>query len=335
MKKWILRILLGLLILIVIAAAGGFIYFNTMLPNVGPAPDINIEVTEDRVERGRYFAEIASACVHCHGTIAEDVFAQPLIEGTEGGGGRKFELPFGTVFTPNLTPYALKDWTDGEIFRAVTAGVNKDGEALFPLMPYHQYAYLNDEDIYDIIAYLRSLEPIENDVPDTEYKFPFNLIVKTIPRDKEPVEKPEPGPTAEWGAYMIRASACYDCHTPMDDRGNFLEGMDFAGGMEFPLPTGGIVRSANITPDEETGIGKLTEDEFVHRFKKYADSSYVDKKIGPGEFNTEMPWKSYAHLKENDLKAIYQYLRTLEPIQNSIVKFAPPEDLDDGEMSMN
>jgi hypothetical protein len=81
------------------------------------------------------------------------------------------------------------------------------------------------------------------------------------------------------------------------------------------------VRSANITPDTETGIGTWTEQQFVDRFKVFADSSYVPPVFGKGEFNTVMPWMMYAQMTTDDLKAIYAYLKTVKPIKNQVQRF--------------
>ena len=97
--------------------------------------------------------------------------------------------------------------------------------------------------------------------------------------------------------------------------------MELAGGFEFPLPVGVLTRSANITPDKETGIGNFTEEMFVNKFKYYGDSSYKDVQVTTGAFNTVMPWKMYGKMKESDLKAIFAYLQTVKPIRNSVVKF--------------
>ena len=81
----------------------------------------------------------------------------------------------------NLTPYHLGNWTDGEIFRAITTGVSRDGHALFPVMPYTSYAKMDPADIKDIIAYLRTLKPIHNAIPAAESDFPMNFIINTMP----------------------------------------------------------------------------------------------------------------------------------------------------------
>jgi hypothetical protein len=90
------------------------------------------------------------------------------------------------------------------------------------------------------------------------------------------------------------------------------------------MVTGGISKSANITQDKVTGIGKWTEDDFVKRFKSYTDSTYVPNKISKGTFNTVMPWTMYGGMKEQDLKAIYAYLKTVKPIKNNVEKFVNP-----------
>jgi hypothetical protein len=95
----------------------------------------------------------------------------------------------------------------------------------------------------------------------------------------------------------------------------------FAGGREFLFPNGAVVRSSNITPDKETGLGTWTKESFIQRFKSYADSSYVIPTVGPDEFNTIMPWTMYAKMKEEDLAAIYAYLQTVKPIASTVTKF--------------
>src|SRR5690554_2503217 len=174
----------------------------------------------------------------------------------------------GNYYSRNLTPYNLGDWTDGELFRAITTGVNKDGKALFPIMPYLNYGKVDKEDIYDIIAYLRTLEPIEYDVPESTSNFPMNFIINTIPAPAAFTTKPDKADKIEYGRYLVTAASCRDCHTPQINGAPIME-LDLAGGFEYILSEGEILRSANITPHERTGIGSWTEDQFVQRFKNY------------------------------------------------------------------
>lgn len=317
------KILLILVSVIVLVIVGVITYVSTALPNVGEPEELKIEVTTEMLERGKYLAENVSGCIDCHSIRDFSKWAGPIKEESKGGGGELWSeemgLP-GNIYSRNITPFALGDWTDGEIYRAITAGVNKDGKALFPLMPYHSYGKADKKDIFAIIAYIKTLEPNNNVPPKSELNFPMNLIVNLIPQKGEQLMKPNPTNKVEQGKYITTIAACADCHTPME-KGEYIEGMKFAGGMEFPFPNGDINRSANLTPDKETGIGNLSEEQFVSMFKSYADSNYVIRDLKKGEVNTQMPWLVYKNMKEDDLKAIYSYLMTLKPVKNEINKF--------------
>jgi len=318
--KRLLVIIPIILILLIIAFV---MYLKFALPNVGPAPDIKVEITTERLERGEYLATTVMGCVDCHSLRDFTKYSAPLTGTPFAGGGPEFVEEMGApgnFYAPNLTPYHLGDWTDGEIYRAITAGVSKDGRALFPAMPSHLYGKSSNEDIYAVIAYLRTLEPVENTVPEPEANFPFSLIMNTIPKKAEPREMPDKSDLVAYGEYVITSAACVDCHTPME-RGQYIMEKAYAGGREFVLPNG-IVRTSNLTPDPETGIGTWTEETFINRFKVYADSVYIPNDVGEG-FNTMMPWTMYAKMDEYDLKAIYAYLHSLEPVKNAVVKYTP------------
>jgi mono/diheme cytochrome c family protein len=324
MKK-IIKIILILLAVVIIAFGGVLIYVTTFLPNIDAPEDLQVEMTPENIERGRYLANEVMGCVGCHATRDYTKFAGPIIEETMGAGGEYWgpELNFpGKLYAPNITPVALYNWTDGELFRAITAGVDKDGNALFPIMPYHQYGKLPKEDIYAIIAYLRQMEPREGEFPERELDFPLSIIVNLMPAEGTHNLTPDENDPVKLGEYMVTAGACYDCHTPME-KGRFIEEMAFTGGSEFALPTGGTVRSSNLTPCKETGLGNWTKEMFVKRFRAYSDSSFVPHQVAKGEFNTYMPWEYYSHLKESDLEAMYAYFMSLEPITNKVEKFTP------------
>lgn len=174
-----------------------------------------------------------------------------------------------------------------------------------------------------IIEYLRSLKPIENTVPESKPDFPMNFIINTIPKEPNFLKRPSPDDAVAYGGYLFNAASCAVCHSKQE-KGEPIAGMELAGGFEFPMVTGGVSRSANITQDEVTGIGKWSEEDFVKRFKSYTDSSYVSNKVSKGNFNTVMPWTMYGGMKEQDLKAIYAYLKTIKPIRNSVEKFVNP-----------
>ncbi|WP_018342319.1 c-type cytochrome [Cytophaga aurantiaca] len=321
MKK-ILRIVLYIFIGVLVLVTGLLTYVKTALPNVGPAPEIKIASTPALVERGRYLAHSVSACMDCHSTRDWSRFAGPPDTTTWGKGGEAFDQRFGfpgAFYSRNITPAGIGSWTDGEVYRAITSGVSKDGSALFPVMPHPNYGKMATEDIYAIIAYLRTLKPIDNKVAQSIPDFPMNFIINTIPAKATPQAIPDTASKIEYGKYLLNAAACAECHTKQE-KGQKIAGMDFAGGFEFPIATG-TVRSSNITPDKETGIGDWSETAFINRFKTYADSSYTPAKVSAGEFNTIMPWTMYATMKREDLAAIYAYLQTITPIKNNVVKF--------------
>jgi mono/diheme cytochrome c family protein len=202
----------------------------------------------------------------------------------------------------------------------ITTGVTKEGRAMFPLMPYPYYGKMDPEDIYSIISYVRSIPSIPNDVPDSQADFPMNFILNTIPQNAQSQKRPAKSDLLAYGAYMTNASGCIECHTQVD-KGQIIRDQAFGGGREFKFPDGSVVRSSNITPDTETGIGKWSEEAFVQRFKAYADSSYQTPAIAPGEFNSIMPWTMYGQMEREDLVAIYTYLKTVKPIAQPVVKF--------------
>jgi hypothetical protein len=142
--------------------------------------------------------------------------------------------------------------------------------------------------------------------------------VRTIPGPAEPWSCPSPG-TPEYGKYLTTIAGCGECHTEQV-RGKHKPNMEFAGGWTFPLPTGGHVTSANITADDETGIGKWTREEFVTRFKAFASPSAATP-VNAGGTNTIMPWTAYAGMTEQDLGAMYDYLRAQPAVRHVVERF--------------
>jgi hypothetical protein len=327
MKK-VLRVIAIVLVVIVVAVAGLILYIRTALPDVGNAPDLKVELTPTRIERGRYLANSVTVCMDCHSTRDWSKFSGPITPGTEGRGGERFDHTVGfpgIYYSRNITPYGISRYTDGELYRVITAGVTKEGRAIFPVMPYPNYGKMDDEDVYSIIAYIRTLKPVESKVPDSESDFPMNVIINTLPSKGTPNRRPDPSDALAYGSYVINQAACRECHTQVD-KGQIIEELAFSGGREFQFPNGSIVRSANITPDDKTGIGKWTREMFIQRFKMYADSSLVVPVSSPDAFNTIMPWTMYANMTEEDLGAIFTYLQSLKPIPNAVAKFAPPAE---------
>lgn len=326
MKK-IFKIVGILLIVLVLSIAAVIAYVKVALPDVGPPPALKVDATTERIERGRYLANAVTICMDCHSIRDWSKFSGPIAPGTLGQGGERFDHSVGfpgIYYSKNITPAGIARYTDGELYRVITTGVNKDGRAMFPVMPYSHYGKMDDEDIYSIIAYLRTLQPIDNPVEESVSDFPMNIILNTIPVKGTPEKRPDPVDKVAYGKYLVNAAACIECHTQVD-KGQVIPELAFSGGREFAFPDGSIVRSVNITTDPDTGIGKWTEEYFINRFKMYADSSYTPPSVKPGEFNTIMPWVMYASMTTEDLSAIFAYLKTLPPRKNMVVKFQPSE----------
>jgi mono/diheme cytochrome c family protein len=295
-------------------------------PKRRPASSVKIEPTPERLERGKYLALHVTDCLGCHSDHHFDRFGMPVKAGTEGQGGFAFDEKLGVpgvVCAQNITAdpeFGLAQWSDGEVLRAMREGIDRQGRALFPMMPYLGYQHLSDEDARAIVAYLRTLPPIHRSVPAKRIRFPLNLLLKSVPRPLDgPVPEPNRSDPVAYGKYLTTVAGCLGCHTTEDARRRPIPGMEFAGGNEYPGPWG-TNRSANITPEEHTWMGKATKEEFVARFKAFAplvDSSPV----APQGQNTVMGWLAYSGMTEDDLGAIYDYLKTVKPVRHEVVTF--------------
>ena len=318
--------IVGVLVVVgLVAAAAGVGYLYAAYPDV-PLTDYRIEATPERLARGKYLNDHVVGCTTCHTQRDWTKYSGPVKTAMLGAGGEAFDLgPAGLLYSTNITPAALDSWSDAELLRAVTAGVSKDGTPLFPLMPYPHFGAMAEDDVDAVLAYIRSLKAIEHgSILDRRLAFPLNLIVRTLPRAAAPQPRPSPQDKIAYGRYMTRSALCADCHTPIDDRGTPLPGMEFAGGMEF-YETGYRVRSANITPDADTGIGTWTEQQFIDKFKGFENKLPASLSDIERRQNTVMPMMAYAGMTREDLAAIYAFLRTQKPIVNRVNRFPDAE----------
>jgi hypothetical protein len=297
--------------------AGFLLYFLVVLPKDLPVPDIAVEITPERIERGSYLANEVLGCMYCHSERDYDYFGGPVIPGTLGKGGEVFDEKVGVsgyLVAQNITPYGIGDWSDGELYRAIVSGLHKDGYAMFPIMPFDVYLFLTDEDLYSLIAYVRMLEPIESD-----YSGQRELsTIMTIIANSRAI------PAAPWdldwdnqlqvGEYYARIGGCTFCHTTADERMQPVEGMYLAGGLGMPWEDK-IIRASNITADPETGIGTWSEADFIKRFTDYRDNNIPVADIG---WNSPMAWPVYANIREQDLAAIYAYVMAQRPVKHAV-----------------
>lgn len=322
-----MKIVLWIVGAVVVVVGGAFAFLVLKKPAMSAPSPVKVEITAERLQRGKYIFETLGSCEDCHSQRDPARFSGPIVPGTTGRG---FEWPAelglpGKVVSPNITPDSetgIGLWTDGEILRAIREGVSKDGRALFPFMPYQQFRSMSDEDAYSVVAYMRRMQPIKSKMSVTELDFPVKYMVKFAP---EPVSgavaAPAKGKTAEYGKYVATVGGCVICHTKMD-KGTPIEGMEYAGGEEFTIGSW-FVRSANISPDAETGIGKWSEDKFVAKFKGYANLTFESAPRSVQANFTVMPWMAFSQIAEDDLRAIYAYLRTVKEVRHS-VEVHPP-----------
>jgi cytochrome c2 len=313
--KWTAYVVITVILLVVISTS----YIVLALPDVGKPEDVKIAITPERVRRGEYLATSVNLCFDCHSKHDWSKPIGPTTPENFGSGGDIFDIGDGfpgRVQAPNITPFNLKTWTDGELFRVLTTGVRKDGSAIFPMMPWQNYARMDREDIYAIIAYVRTI----NSIATPPYfkrslNFPLGILVHTMPQKAQLGRLPSQTDTIAYGAYIINAAACNGCHS-LRDHGKNIPGMEYAGGMAFQL--GAITQyAANITPDKATGIGNWTSATFVAFFKSQSDSA---RKANPHAIRAliAMPVYDYSSMKVSDLQAIYAYLKSIKPVSNKI-----------------
>lgn len=307
------------------------IYFSACNSNKSEKSESQANTKEDSlkkvVARGEYLANHVTPCMDCHSKRDFTKFSGPVIPGTEGMGGEKFDnslLPGipGVIYARNITPdpeTGIGTWTDDEILRAMTQGIRKTGDTLFPIMPYIHFNHMAKEDLLSIIAYLHTLKPIKNKVPDRKLMIPISMAypAKALQPSVDGNMKPPESDPVKYGEYLVNAAVCSDCHTPLV-KGQYDFSRMFAGGNLFNLGTF-KVNTANITPDSATGIGAWNEDRFMNKFIVCREEKGYN--YDPGKQNTMMPIQAYSGMTDSDLKSIYAYLRTLKPISNKVEKY--------------
>ena len=279
------------------------------------------------VARGEYLTLHVAVCMHCHSLRDFTKYAGPDVPGSIGGGGSKFDntifavIP-GSFYSKNITPDSatgIGAWTDEELLRAITQGIRKNGDTLFPLMPYAHFNHMAKDDVISIIAYLRTLKPIKNTIPARQLMIPISVaypagaLQKSIDSNTRPPESDK----VKYGAYLVNMAGCSDCHTPYV-KGQPDFSREFAGGNIFTVGDFKVA-SANITPDSTTGIGAWDVEGFLNKFTVCREEKGYN--YNPGKMNTVMPLVDYSGMTDEDLKAMYAYFRTVKPVTNAVMKY--------------
>ncbi|MWD30072.1 c-type cytochrome [Aquicoccus sp. SCR17] len=254
---------------------------------------------EGDVARGEYLVTGPAGCGNCHtplgpqGPVMEQALGGRLVEESEAF----------TAYAPNITPAGhIAEWSDAELARAIREGIRPDGSLIGPPMPFAMYRGLGDEDLAAIVAYLRTVPAVENEVPHSEYNIP---LPPAYGPPVESVSAPARGVSAEYGAYLAGPiSHCMECHSPMGPQGP-MTGPDHLGqgGFEFHGPDGSVIVAPNITSGED-GIGGYSDAEL---------KAMITEGVRPdgSRMSPPMPYGYLARMTEEDLDAIVLYLRSL------------------------
>lgn len=277
-----------------------------------PLTGRHFERTPQRLDRGKYLVNSVALCFDCHAQAIKDFQdvkpGEAPIFAKFGSGRVMFEEGKARLVAPNITPdmeTGAGTWTDDQLARAIREGIGHDGRTLFPLMPYQDFRHMSDEDLASVIVYIRSLEPVRNPLPKTELPFPLSRLIKSAPQPlTAPVIVDLPDQIAR-GKYLTQIAHCVNCHTPKDKMGRPMPGMQFAGGESF----GPKVVSANITMDP-SGISYYDEKLFINVLRT--------GHVGARGLNAPMPWWFFKNMSDDDLKAIFAYLRTVKPVHHRV-----------------
>ena len=305
------RVLIGIAVLVSLAVCGfaAYVASRQHLTFSAPLPAVAASTDSATIARGRYVVRTLAGCTGCHGDpkrahgIAVDQI--PL------SGGAVFNIPPGRFYPRNITPdveTGIGRLTDAQIARALRYGVGHDGRALLPFM---EMQGLSDEDLSAVVSYLRAQPPVHNVVPAHDYNLLGMVVKATVlanpvgPKETPPRVSPR-GPTVENGRYLVESVAnCWSCHTQRDFHTGAMVGAHLAGG-SMPDDTNPKRTWAppNLTRDPATGrLAKFSEDQFVARMR-----------AGRALPGSPMPWDGVRHIEEEDLRAIYRYLKTVPPV---------------------
>ena len=326
MKK-LFKILLWALatLVLVVIVLFGYVQLSWKKTYEAPFPAIQASTDTAVIERGRYLAFGLAHCAACHMPMDKVMAVDNGLEIPLSGGWEESIAGLGTFRAPNLTPdpeTGIGNMTDGQLARTVRYGVKHDGKFLPPFMLFQG---MSDEDLTAVISFLRSQEPVKNKVKPSQYTFLAKALLtfgalKPLGPEKTPPAAVQEDTTAAYGEYLAHnIGNCLGCHITRDKNGMQV-GADFAGGGIFPpnaFSKGYAFISPNLTPDKATGVtADWSQQTFVERFQG-----------GRLHEGSPMPWGMYSRVHESDLKALYQYLHSLDPVENKVEQtvFAPGE----------
>ncbi len=307
------RLLLLLLLKVALMpAAGAAEPAEPVYPRARPLTDRTFEPSPMRVERGRYLTEHLLQCFVCHSERDWDAPGAPPVAGRKGAGTVMSERGERRIVAPNITPDAETGagrWTDDMLARAIREGIGHDGRALFWGMWYRSFAALSDEDLAAVVVYLRTLPPVRNALPATVLPDDERIAIARGPRPiTEPVLGPPAGDTKALGRYLLGVADCSGCHTAWQaplNPGLYGGGNDVGRGSSK-------VFGANLTR-HESGVA----------YPREAFISVMQTGKG-GSLNPVMPWTAFGGLTDDDLGAIYDALGDAYPVAHYVGNVGEP-----------
>lgn len=318
--KRIARLLLAAAAVIVVLIGVGITATIGWRPFIGPKArpltDRKYEPTPERLARGKYLTENVLSCFDCHSEREWEKPGAPVLASAVGAGRVWTAEGMPWLAAPNITPdkeTGIGSLSDDAIARAVREGIGHDGRALFPIMPYTAYRHLSDEDLASVVAYVKSLQPIRKVQPASAVPFPVKHLIKSVP---QPIETSVPEPADDpvsRGNYLVTVAGCSHCHTPQK-QGKEIESLALAGG--FVLEAHGKkVASSNIT-QHASGISYYDEKRFIEVMRT--------GHVGSRPLSAIMPWTIYKGMTDEDLRAMFAYLKTVKPVKHTVDNSEPP-----------
>jgi len=271
------------------------------------------QADKDLIAKGQYIFALAGGCA-CH--------TEPKKE--HNTGARPFPIPFGTVYSTNITAdkeTGLGAWSDQQIHAAMTKGIGRDGSRILPVMPYEKYSGMAEADLKALIAYLRTLKAVRKPTPALKTWAPFArslgtpIYLKIFGRfSAAPAQAPKAG--IERGRYLVdHLSLCGDCHTPRNSIGVPKQSLYMAGADEKTGPLGEAV--PNITPDKETGIGDWKRED-IAKLLISGTKPDMDNVQGLMYEVIQGTPHGFKDMKKEDALAIADYLKTIPAIKNKV-----------------
>jgi mono/diheme cytochrome c family protein len=287
-------------------AGGGFARWDRQ--REAPMPDISASEDPAVIARGEYLVWGPGHCAGCHGAAEEILEYEEKAKVVPLTGGFEFYLPPGKIVVPNITQdpeTGIGDMSDAQIARSLRHGVGRHGTMLFPIMPFQHVA---DDDLTAIISYLRTVEPVKQERPNTELSFLGKMLFAYVMEPAGPVKEVqksvEPSTDADYGQYLVESVAnCYGCHTNRDLATGEFFGEPLGGGLELEH-RGTLFVIPNITQGEGSRVKGWTEEGFIARVRTGQPSA-------PG---SPMPWAPLSKASDDDLKAIWAHLSRVDPV---------------------